>query len=138
MKLISFILIILFSLTSLSSSTKNIKQYDFNDFCITFDNIFNLKDKEYCVFFYLKYCLSCKYLNEQINLKKVYLKRKIYYVDLESLPLANLKYQKNNLYVNNYVDIYLNSSPTILKIEHKMVVKQIDNFNGIIEEFELH
>ena len=134
MKILKLIFILILSI-NLSSSFKIVKTYDFNDFCITFDNIFNIDEDDYYIFFYLEYCLSCKYLIDEIKERRIYEKRIIFYVDLLSLPLDQLDYQKDNLFVNTYFDIHLNSAPTLFEIKENKIEKQMNSLVEIEEEF---
>lgn len=128
---------ILFMLFFLFINVSNNQVESINSRQITIDRIFLLEKASYCVLFYLQDCPSCKVIFDYID-QCLSNNENIYYVNLESLESENKQSQQNNIGQNDYHQIRVNISPTLLEIENYCITNQIEGMENIHNYLELN
>lgn len=104
---------------------------------ITLEKTFLIEKTSYCVLFYLPECPSCKVIFDYID-QCLENNTDIYYINLETLENENRVSQQNNVGQNDYHEIRINISPTLLQIENNYIVNQIEGMENIHNYLELN
>lgn len=105
--------------------------YAIEKYTINLEEIFNQKFEEYHVLFYLDECMSCSTLIDYIKSSKIYQKVDIFYINLNGLDERIISCQQNNTGVSNYLDLRINTSPTLLFVDKEKVINQIGGLTPI-------
>lgn len=100
----------------------------------TLQNIFSLKESVYGVLFYLDSCLACRnsklFLLEQQNRGGI----SVYFIDYST---CDFKIEnETNLFVDDYVKIYIKVTPTLLIVENRMIVAELIGYKDIINYYQ--
>lgn len=102
---------------------------------INLDDIFEQKENEYYVLFYLDGCMACR--NTKLKIEELNKRYNLnyYYIDLFDLYFDNPN--QNNIGVNNYLDIVVNTAPTLFFINNKCVEKEYIGYEKVNEWVKL-
>lgn len=102
---------------------------------INLDDIFEQKENDYYVLFYLDGCMACR--NTKLKIEELNKRYNLnyYYIDLFDLYFDNPN--QNNIGVNNYLDIVVNTAPTLFFINNKCVEKEYIGYEKVNEWVKL-
>ena len=105
--------------------------YKIDDFEIKLEEIFIQEKDKYNVLFYLNQCMGCSTLIDYIKSSEIYQKVSIFYINLDGLDEIIISCQNNNVGNKDFQNIRVNKSPTVLVIENKKVINQIEGLTSI-------
>lgn len=102
---------------------------------INLDDIFEQKENDYYVLFYLDGCMACR--NTKLKIEELNKRYNLnyYYIDLFDLYFDNPN--QNNIGVNNFLDIVVNTVPTLFFIKNKCVEEEYIGYEKVNEWVKL-
>lgn len=106
------------------------QSYQFEE--IDFSLVLKENNQIYYVLFYLEDCLSCEGVKEYIVKSKKYRFFNLFCVNLIMVEENNRSRHDNNIGVNNYQDIHVSLTPTLIEITSSTITNQIEGYVEIV------
>ena len=125
-----FIIKILLIVFLLSYKVITYQSYQFEE--IDFSLVLNKNNQIYYVLFYLEDCLSCEGVKEYIVKSEKYRFFNLFCVNLIMVEENNRRRHDNNIGVNNYQDIHVSLTPTLIEITSSTITNQIEGYVEIV------
>lgn len=101
---------------------------------IDLKRVFDQKNKEYTVLFYLDSCLACRNTKMFLIEKEKRERKKVYFVNFELCEFKK-ENSNSNLNVSSYLDLNIKVVPTILIIKDYQVIKEFIGYKDIINNY---
>ena len=98
---------------------------------IRLEALFSISSQRYYSLIYSPTCLACKSTIEVLSKRKDFVDVEIYLIDYNEVINRT---QKDNIGVDNYLDLGVKSVPLLLEIEDKIVKKEVYGFENIRNE----
>ena len=101
---------------------------------IKFEDIFNVKENKYVVYFYSSTCRACLDTLELLNKRYLIEKYPGFLVKTNNIDITFKEEKVSNLDVTKYQDIVISSVPYLVFVDEKRIVKELFGYSEIHKE----